>query len=83
MDVWTDQAAQVETEQIQVGGYPALIVRTPGLADACNVEVDTADGQFLDVLADDGGHRQPPPQAVFCDRARRLAAEAMTSLEAG
>lgn len=83
IEVWTDQTAQVDTAQIQVAGFPALLVKTPGIEDACNVEVDTTDGQFLDVLADDGGHRTPPPQQVFCQRARTLAEAAMTSLESG
>lgn len=82
MDVWTSQNAQVDTEPVVVAGFPALVVKTPGISDACNVEVDTADGQFLDVLANDGGHRTPPPQQVFCQRARDLAEAAMTGLGA-
>lgn len=82
IEVWTDQTAQVDTEPVLVHGFPALVVRTPGVEDACNIEVDTGDGQFLDVLANDGGHRTPPPQQVYCQRARDLAEAAMTSLGA-
>jgi hypothetical protein len=82
VDVWLGSEAQVQTQQITVSGFPALVVRTPGLTDACNVEVDTAQNQFLDVLFRDGGNATPIPQDALCLGAQRVAEAAITSLKA-
>jgi hypothetical protein len=82
VDVWLSSEAQVQTQQITVSGFPALVVRTPGLTDACNVEVDTAQNQFLDVLFRDGGNATPIPQDALCLGAQRVAEAAITSLKA-
>ena len=82
VDVWLSDEAQVQTQPVTVAGYPALVVRTPGLDDACNVEVDTGQDQFLDVLFRDGGNNPPLPQATLCQGAQRVAEAAVTSLKA-
>jgi hypothetical protein len=82
VDVWLSSEAQVQTQQITVAGFPALVVRTPGLTDACNVEVDTAQDQFLDILFRDGGNATPIPQDTLCLGAQRVAEAAITSLKA-
>ena len=81
VDVWLDSTAQVDAHSITVAGWPALVVRTPGLDDACNVEVDTADEQFLDVMFRDGGNTPPIPQDTLCQGAQRVAEAAVTSLQ--
>jgi hypothetical protein len=82
VDVWLSDTAQVDTQVVTVSGYPALVVRTPGLDDACNVEVDTGQDQFLDVLFRDGGNTTPIPQSTLCLGAQRVAEAAVTSLKA-
>lgn len=82
VDVWLGDEAQVRTEPVRVAGWPALVVRTPGLDDACNVEVDTSQTQFLDVLFRDGGNTPPIPQNTLCLGAQRVAEAAVTSLKA-
>lgn len=82
VDVWLSDEAQVQTQTVSVAGYPALVVRTPGLDDACNVEVDTEENQFLDVLFRDGGNDPPIPQDTLCLGAQRVAEAAVTSLKA-
>ncbi|HEX3651134.1 MAG TPA: DUF3558 domain-containing protein [Pseudonocardiaceae bacterium] len=82
VDVWLSDEAQVETTQITVAGWPALVVRTPGLDDACDVEVDTSQSQFLDVLFRDGGNTPALPQDTLCLGAQRVAEAAVTSLKA-
>lgn len=82
VDVWLSDEAQVQTQPVTVAGYPALVVRTPGLDDACNVEVDTGQDQFLDVLFRDGGNDPPLPQNTLCLGAQRVAEAAVTSLKA-
>jgi hypothetical protein len=81
VDVWLSDEAQVQTQQVTTAGYPALVVRTPGLTTACNVEVDIADNQFLDVLFRDGGNQTPIPQDTLCLGAQRVAEAAVTSLK--
>jgi hypothetical protein len=81
VDVWLSDTAQVQTEPVQVAGWPALVVRTPGLDDACDVEVDTGQDQFLDVLFRDGGNATPIPQDTLCLGAQRVAEAAVTSLK--
>ncbi|WP_307867748.1 DUF3558 domain-containing protein [Umezawaea beigongshangensis] len=80
VEVWLDENAQVEATPTTVAGYPALTVRTPGLDDVCNVEVDVAEGQFLDVMFRDGGNATPAQQDTLCLGAQRSAEAAMTGL---
>ncbi|HEX3591776.1 MAG TPA: DUF3558 domain-containing protein [Pseudonocardiaceae bacterium] len=80
VDVWLSDEAQVQTEPVSVGGWPALVVRTPGLDDACDVEVDTSQDQFLDVGFRDGGNTPPIPQDTLCQGAQRVAEAAVVSL---
>ncbi|SHG48816.1 Protein of unknown function [Streptoalloteichus hindustanus] len=82
IEVWHDDTAQVDAVNAQIAGFPALVVRTPGQDAFCNVEVDMADGQFLDVLLRDGGNQKPPPQDELCQGARRVAEAVVSSLRA-
>lgn len=82
VDVWLSDEAQVRATQVTVAGWPALVVRTPGLDDACDVEVDTSPSQFLDVGFRDGGNATPIPQSTLCLGAQRVAEAAVTSLKA-
>ena len=80
VDVWLDDTAQVDARATTVNGYPALVVRTPGLQTVCNVEVDAADNEFLDVMFRDGGNATPIPQATLCQGAQQVADDAISSL---
>ncbi|TDD04861.1 DUF3558 domain-containing protein [Saccharopolyspora terrae] len=80
MRVWTDDTAQVEATPILVQGFPALVIKTPGLDLSCNVAVDVAEGQHLDVLYRDDGGQPPPPVDQLCSGAQRVAEEAVRTL---
>ncbi|MBV9847388.1 MAG: DUF3558 domain-containing protein, partial [Kutzneria sp.] len=82
VQLWTSDQAQVDAKVTVVTGFPGLVVRTPGLVTLCNVEVDLAEGQFLDVLFRDGGSAQPLTQDDLCLGAQRVAEAAVTSLAA-
>jgi hypothetical protein len=82
-DLWISDEAQNTSKVIAIVGFPALEVRTPGLDTLCNVEVDVAKGEFLDVLFRDGGGAAPIPQDDLCLGAQRVAEAAMTSLSGG
>ncbi|GGP70384.1 DUF3558 domain-containing protein [Saccharothrix coeruleofusca] len=78
--VWLTEDAQVDARLTRIMGFPALIVRTPQLDEVCNVEVDVADGQFLDVMFRDGGNRTALGQDALCQGAQRAAEAAVASL---
>jgi hypothetical protein len=82
-DLWISDEAQNTAKVISVVGFPALEVRTPNLDTLCNVEVDVAQGEFLDVLFRDGGSATPIPQDDLCLGAQRVAEAAMNSLSTG
>ncbi len=82
VDVWLSDEAQVVSTPVLVGGWPALVIRTPGLDEACDVDVDTGQDQFLDVLFRDGGNKTPIPQDTLCQGAQRVAEAAVVSLKA-
>ncbi|MFC7341439.1 DUF3558 domain-containing protein [Saccharopolyspora griseoalba] len=81
MSVWTDDTAQVDATPISVDGFPGLVIKTPGLDLTCNVAVDTAEGQHLDVLYRDDGGQPPPPVDELCEGAERVAEEAVRTLK--
>ena len=80
IDLWISDEAQVQAEKVVISGFPALIVRTPGLSSACNVDVDMAQGEFLDVLFRDGGNKQTISQDDLCLGAQRVAEASVTNL---
>ncbi|MCI2419113.1 DUF3558 domain-containing protein [Saccharopolyspora sp. K220] len=82
MGVWTDDTAQVEASPVVIGGFPALVIKTPGLDLSCNVAVDVAEGQHLDVLYRDDGGQPPPPVDQLCAGAQRVAEDAVATLAA-
>jgi hypothetical protein len=79
-DVWLSENAQVEYTVSSIEGFAAITVRTPDVHDVCNVEVDVADGQFLDVMFRDGGNSTAVQQDHLCLGAQRVAEAAMASL---
>ncbi|WP_421671832.1 DUF3558 family protein [Saccharopolyspora spinosa] len=80
--MWTDDTAQVEASPVVIGDFPALVIKTPGLDLSCNVAVDVAEGQHLDVLYRDDGGQPPPPVNQLCAGAQRVAEDALASLAA-
>lgn len=79
--VWTSDTAQVRATPVTVAGFPALVIRTPELDLVCNVAVDVADDQHIDVLYRDDGANPPPPLDQLCAGAKRVAEAAVTSLK--
>lgn len=79
-DVWLSDNAQVEYKMGSIEGFAAITVRTPDMDDVCNVEVDVAEGQFLDVMFRDGGNSTAVQQDHLCLGALRVAEAAMASL---
>jgi hypothetical protein len=80
VDVWLSDNAQVDTKLSAIEGFAAITVRTPGMEQFCNVEIDVAAGQFLDVMFRDGGNEPPTQQDHLCLGAQRVAEAAMDGL---
>ena len=60
--------------------FPAVIAR-PAISNACSVDIDVADGQFLDVLFRDAGTSPPIPQEQLCNDAVKIAEAALRTLK--
>jgi hypothetical protein len=58
-------------------GFPAYTVTDPTSPGGCQVAIDVADGQLLDVQRDD---RTGPTTDQICSAAQSLAETAMTNL---
>jgi hypothetical protein len=63
-----------------VAGFPATLGRPTQYTQFCNVFVDVAPGQLVDVQALDGGRKPPIPQDQLCQDAARTATEAIETL---
>jgi hypothetical protein len=63
-----------------VAGYPATAARPTQYTQFCNVFIDVAPGQLVDVQALDGGRKPPIPQEQLCQDAERAATAVMETL---
>ncbi|MFD9698968.1 DUF3558 domain-containing protein [Lentzea sp. NPDC059081] len=79
-DVWLSENAQVDYTVGTIEGFAAITVRTPDVHDVCNVEIDVANGQFVDVMFRDGGNSTAVPQDHLCLGALRVAEAVMATL---
>ncbi|WP_083383807.1 DUF3558 domain-containing protein [Allokutzneria albata] len=73
------QAGLSATNKIDIAGFPALEVTGKQLKDDCQVLVDVANGEYLDILSSPRGERGTSPEP-FCAEARRVAELAMQTL---
>ena len=80
VEVWLDETAQADVTQTQIAGFPAVVVRTAAQTAFCNVDVDVAAGQFLDVQFGNSGSSHPPSLEQMCSRAQEVAQAAMRTL---
>jgi Protein of unknown function (DUF3558) len=65
---------------ISLAGFPAAVARPTHYIQFCNVVVDVAPGQLLDVQAQDGGRQPPIPQEQLCQDAEQAATAVMETL---
>jgi uncharacterized protein DUF3558 len=71
-----------ELTATDVVGFPAVVAR-PKQVEFCSVDVDLAEGQFLDVQFSDAARNPPIPQDQLCRDAVEIAEAAVTTLQAG
>jgi hypothetical protein len=71
-----------ELTATDIVGFPAVVAR-PKQPEFCSVDVDLAEGQFLDVQFSDAARNPPIPQDQLCRDAVGIAEAAVTTLQAG
>jgi Protein of unknown function (DUF3558) len=77
---WQEGDLAANIQPTRVSGFPALIATPARYTTYCNVEVDVAAGQLLDVQFSDGGNHPSIPQADLCRRGQQAAEAVMATL---
>jgi hypothetical protein len=80
IEFWTSGQPAAEVRPTEVAGFPALVASSLTLDDGCNVLVDVAPGQLVDVQSNSAGANPSIPQAQLCRDAERAAGLAMDTL---
>ncbi len=83
IEVYTERAVPGIVTPLDVRGFPAVLARLDGYPEACQVIVDVAEGQAVDVQFRDGGRLPRNPQADLCEGAQDVAALVADRLTAG
>jgi hypothetical protein len=73
IEFWTSGQAVADLQPVEVDGFPALVARSQTLDDGCNVILDVAPGQLLDVQTRSAGADPPIPEDQLCRDAERAA----------
>ncbi|HEX5810613.1 MAG TPA: DUF3558 domain-containing protein [Pseudonocardia sp.] len=80
IDLWTTGRLEADVTASNVHGFPAVVAVPRRFTEYCNVDVDVAQGQLVDLQFRDGGNRPQIPQSELCARARQAAEAVMASL---
>jgi hypothetical protein len=80
IEFWTSGQPTAEIRPIEVAGFPALVALSLTLDDGCNVLVDVAPGQLVDVQSNSAGANPPIPQTQLCRDVERAAGLVMDTL---
>jgi len=77
---WREGDIAADIRPATISGFPAVIAAPRQFTDYCNVEVDIATGQLLDVQYGAGTADAPVPQTELCSRAQQAAEQMMVTL---
>ena len=77
---WSQSDIAASVRPTTVAGFPAVVAVPTRFRDYCNVEVDVAPGQLLDVQYGAGGPQASVPQEQLCTRAAASAEMMMGAL---
>jgi hypothetical protein len=83
IEFWTSGRAAAEMRPTEVAHFPALQATSQVVDDGCNVIVDVAPGQLLDIQSRSAGADPPIPRDQLCHDAERAAGLVMDSLLSG
>jgi hypothetical protein len=73
-------ASRGQLTPIVVEGFPAVLAR-PTITTFCAVDVDIAEGQFIDVQFSDGGRLPPVTQDELCRDVVGIAGQVLQTLQ--
>ncbi|RKT51572.1 DUF3558 domain-containing protein [Saccharothrix australiensis] len=79
LEFYTGSAKRDEAEKLEVGGFPAVLVKRPGRAPSCVVAVDVSDGQMVDANIGSFGETDVD---TLCQLAPRVAGAIVATLMA-
>jgi Protein of unknown function (DUF3558) len=80
IEFFSSENLAADLASIGIAGFPAAVARPTQYTQFCNVVVDVAPGQLLDVQAQDGGRQPPIPQEQLCQDAEQAATAVMETL---
>jgi hypothetical protein len=80
IEFWTSGEAIADIQAAEIAGFPALVARSRTLHDGCNVLLDVAPGQLLDVQTRSAGADPPIPEDQLCRDAEQAANLVMDTL---
>ncbi|MBW4715698.1 DUF3558 domain-containing protein [Saccharothrix obliqua] len=79
IEFYTESAKRDEAEKLEVGGFPAVLVKAKTTGPACTVAVDVSDGQMVNANVASFGET---PIDQLCALAPQVAGAVMTNLMA-
>jgi hypothetical protein len=80
IEFWTSGQATADIHPVEVAGFPALVARSQTFDDGCNVLVDVAPGQLLDIQVRSAGADPPILEDQLCRDAEQAASLVMDTL---
>ncbi len=80
IEFFSSETLAADVRAADVAGFPAVIARPTQYTEFCDVVVDVAPGQLVDVQSQDGGRNPPIPQEQLCQDAERTATAVMGTL---
>jgi hypothetical protein len=80
LDRWHEDDISADVRSTTIGGFPAVVAAPRQFADYCNVDIDVAAGQILDVQFGADTSEAPVPQAELCLRGQRAATYMLMTL---
>jgi hypothetical protein len=80
IEFWTSGRAAAEIRPTEIAQFPALEATSQIVDDGCNVLVDVAPRQMLDIQSRSAGANPPIPQDQLCRDAERAANLVMNTL---
>jgi hypothetical protein len=80
VDRWREGDISADVRSATISGFPAVIAVPRQFTDYCNVDIDVAPGQMLDVQFGADTSEATIPQEELCRQSQRAAAYMMATL---
>ena len=77
---WQEDDISADVRSTTIGGFPAVVAAPTQFSDYCNIDIDVAAGQILDVQFGADTSQAPIPQIELCVRGQRAATYMLVAL---